>query len=108
MDIGANPYETLLIPKDATASDIRKAYYKLALEFHPDKQTPSASVEDLSKCKVKFQQIGIAYAVLSDEEQRAYYDAVGEMKDQFGTSNQTKNAYKSGSAIYSESYQEGY
>lgn len=55
-------YKTLGIDKTATASDIKKAYRKLALKYHPDKTKGDKALED------KFKTISEAYAVLSDPE----------------------------------------
>jgi len=60
-----------------TASQIKKAYYKLALKFHPDKQSPDCSEKSLDLTKQKFQIVGKIYAVLSDEEKRTVYDETG-------------------------------
>jgi DnaJ family protein A protein 2 len=67
-------YEILGVSKDATESQIKKAYYKLARENHPDKLS-EAEREEATK---KFQQIGEAYEVLSDANKRAIYDASGK------------------------------
>ncbi|MBI4306336.1 MAG: molecular chaperone DnaJ [Chloroflexi bacterium] len=65
-------YEVLGLPKDATAEDIKKAYRRLALEFHPDRnKTPGASE--------KFKEITEAYQVLNDTEKRATYDRFGHV-----------------------------
>ncbi|KAI3448518.1 hypothetical protein Pfo_005183 [Paulownia fortunei] len=66
-------YSVLGIRKDASFSDIRSAYRKLALKWHPDRWTknPSAAGE----AKRRFQKIQEAYAVLSDKEKRSMYDA---------------------------------
>jgi len=63
-------YDTLGLETNATASDIKKAYYKLAREYHPDKN----SAEDAS---AKFKEISQAYQVLSDPELRETYDKFG-------------------------------
>lgn len=64
-------YKTLGIDKTATASDIKKAYRKLALKYHPDKTKGDKVLED------KFKTISEAYAVLSDPEKRKQYDTYG-------------------------------
>ncbi|MFN8081006.1 MAG: DnaJ C-terminal domain-containing protein [Kineosporiaceae bacterium] len=66
-------YATLGVPTDAGADDIKKAYRKLARIHHPDANSGDASSEK------KFKEIGEAYAVLSDPEQRQQYDAVRAM-----------------------------
>lgn len=65
-----NLYELLNVSKTATTAEIKKAYYKLALQLHPDKN-PTA------EAKEKFQSVAQAYEILSDERKRAYYDQTG-------------------------------
>ena len=65
-------YATLQIPKAATDSDIKKAYRKLAMKYHPDKNT--SNPDEAAK---KFQEIGEAYDVLNDLQKRAIYDQYG-------------------------------
>lgn len=64
-------YQTLGVPKSASADDLRKAYRKLARENHPDvkKDDPAAAQ--------RFKEIQEAYAVLGDEEKRQQYDRFG-------------------------------
>jgi len=67
-------YEILGVNKDATDRQIKKAYRKLALKWHPDKHPP----EDREKASKRFTRISNAYEVLIDEEQRELYDRFGE------------------------------
>ena len=63
-----DPYEVLQVPRDAAASEIKKAYYKLAKQYHPDHNPGNKEAED------KFKEASSAYQILSDEEQRARRD----------------------------------
>ena len=66
-------YAALGVDKDASAADLKKAYRKLARTLHPDANPGDAAAE------ARFKEVGEAYAVLSDPEQREQYDAVRAM-----------------------------
>lgn len=69
--MGKDYYKTLGISKGATDEDIKKAYRKQALKWHPDKNK-SANADE------KFKEIAEAYEVLSDPKKREIYDQYGE------------------------------
>lgn len=71
MDQGDDPYKLLGVSKDATESEVKKAYRKLALEHHPDRQ---ANEDDRVKAQHVFAQIAGAYEILMDEGLRKEYD----------------------------------
>lgn len=64
-------YEVLGVKKDASAEEIKKAYRKSAMKYHPDRNPGDKEAE------AKFKEIGEAYEVLSDEGKRARYDQYG-------------------------------
>ncbi|XP_072523820.1 dnaJ homolog subfamily B member 12b [Salminus brasiliensis] len=72
-----NYYEILGVQKDASDEDLKKAYRKLALKFHPDKNHAPGATE-------AFKAIGNAYAVLSNPEKRRQYDQYGEVRGRAG------------------------
>ncbi|KAF2881132.1 hypothetical protein ILUMI_25043 [Ignelater luminosus] len=69
---GRDFYRILGVSKSASLHDIKKAYRRLAKELHPDKN------KDDPDASQKFQDLGAAYEVLSDEEKRKKYDRCGE------------------------------
>ncbi|KAI8977136.1 hypothetical protein BDF20DRAFT_821080 [Mycotypha africana] len=71
--MGKDYYAILGIPRDADDDTIKKAYRKLALKWHPDRNKDKAEV-----AKAKFQEVGEAYEVLSDKNKRAIFDQYGE------------------------------
>jgi molecular chaperone DnaJ len=64
-------YEILGVRRDASAEDIKKAYRKLARQYHPD-------VNDSDDAHEKFKEIGRAFQVLSDPQKRQIYDLGGD------------------------------
>lgn len=72
-------YKALGVERKASADDIRKAYRKLAMQYHPDKNPGDKKAED------KFKEINEAYQVLSDEQKRARYDQLGSAYSNFRT-----------------------
>src|SRR2546430_4495266 len=66
-------YQILGVPKNAPASEVKKAYRKLAQQFHPDTNPGNKDAEE------RFKEISSAYDVLGDEDKRASYDRVREM-----------------------------
>ncbi len=68
-------YEILGVPKDATKDQIKEAYRRLVLKYHPD-------VNKDPKAQARMQELNAAYAVLNDDQKRSQYDSFGP--DQFG------------------------
>ena len=64
-------YEVLGVDKSASADDIKKAYRKLAMKYHPDRNPGDKTAEE------KFKEVGEAYEVLSDADKRSRYDSYG-------------------------------
>ena len=64
-------YEVLGVDKSASAAEIKKAYRKLAIKYHPDKNPGNKEAEE------KFKEAAEAYSVLSDEQKRQQYDQFG-------------------------------
>ena len=64
-------YDTLEISENASESEIKKAYRKLARKYHPD-------VNKSAEAEEKFKEINAAYEVLSDKEKKAQYDQFGD------------------------------
>jgi molecular chaperone DnaJ len=71
-------YEILGVNKGATAEEIKKAYRKVAIQFHPDKNPGNKEAEE------KFKEAAEAYEVLSDSEKRSQYDRFGHARGNGG------------------------
>lgn len=71
-------YDILGVSKDAQNDEIKKTYRKLAMKYHPDRNTGDKQAEE------KFKEVGEAYSVLSDEQKRARYDRFGHQGVQGG------------------------
>lgn len=67
-----NPYEVLGVARDASDADIKKAYHKLVLKYHPDKNQGDKTAEE------KFKEVNNAFDILRDPQKRAAYDRFGD------------------------------
>ena len=67
-----NPYEVLGVARDASDADIKKAYHKLVLKYHPDKNPGDKVAEE------KFKEVNNAFDILKDPQKRAAYDRYGD------------------------------
>lgn len=94
-------YDTLGVSKNATASEIKKAYYGLAKQLHPDlnKNDPEA--------EKKFQDVQKAYEVLKDDENRARYDQVGHETYESGDSGMSGPQWSPGSNPFEDIFNGG-
>ncbi|GCL63613.1 molecular chaperone DnaJ [Pseudaquabacterium pictum] len=68
-------YDVLGVPKNATEDDIKKAYRKLAMKYHPDRNQGEG--DDAKKAEEKFKEAKEAYEMLSDPQKKAAYDQYG-------------------------------
>ena len=73
----ADPYRALGLSHDATQSQIKLAYRKLAMKYHPDRLTrENASPEEMKEATDKFAAIAAAYSLLSDRQRKHTYDHI--------------------------------
>ena len=70
-------YKTLGVERTASADEIKKAYRKLAMKYHPDRNQGNKQAED------QFKEINEAYEVLTDPEKRSKYDRLGRSWQQY-------------------------
>lgn len=73
-----NYYDILGINKNASENDIKKAFKKLSLKYHPDRHA-NDSEDEKAKAEEQFKEINEAYSVLSDSEKKKYYDTFGSL-----------------------------
>ena len=85
--INLDYYKTLGVPRTASKSEIKMAYFQLAKKYHPDANPGDANA------KQKFQEIAEAYTVLSDDSQRKQYDSYGVRDDQGFQQYQQRQSY---------------
>src|SRR5277367_6377279 len=85
-------YEILGVSKSATQDEIKKAYRKVAMQFHPDRNPGDKSAEE------KFKEAAEAYEVLSDADKRAQYDRYGHA----GLNNNRGSGFGSTEDIFSQ------
>ena len=75
-----NLYDILGVSNTASEDEIKKAYKKLAIKYHPDRQGGKSDKEK-QEAEEKFKEIGAAYAILSDPNKRQRYDAYGTVDE---------------------------
>jgi curved DNA-binding protein len=95
-------YKILGVERKASADDIRKAYRKLAMQFHPDKNPGDKKSEE------KFKEINEAYQVLSDETKRARYDQLGSAYSDFRTKGGRPGDFQWNDWFQQDTQQRGY
>lgn len=97
--MGKDYYKILGVGKNATDADLKKAYRKLAVKWHPDKHPDPT---DKRKAEEMFKDIAEAYDVLSDKEKRDIYDAYGEegLKGGMGQGAEGASCPNGGTRVY--------
>lgn len=81
-------YKILGVERKAGADEIRSAYRKLAMKYHPDQNSGDKKAEE------KFKEINEAYQVLSDDQKRAHYDRLGSAYSNFRTTGGSPNDFR--------------
>ncbi len=91
-------YEVLVVEKNASVEEVKKAYRKLAMQYHPDKNPDNKEAEE------KFKEATEAYEVLSDADKRARYDRFGHQgvkQNDYGHYQSTEDIFSHFSDIFS-------
>ena len=83
-------YRVLNLSRDATEEEIKKAYWRLAFQYHPDRNNMDVKAEE------KFKEIGEAYAVIGDPEKRKLYDRFGYNNFENIYTSKNANGFRSG------------
>lgn len=97
-----DPYEILGISKSASKAEIKKAYKKLAMKYHPDR---AKSEKDKAEAETKFKEINDAHSILSDDKRRAQYDQFGH--SDFGGAGMGGADFSSFADIFEEMFNMG-
>ena len=84
-----NLYERIGVPRDVDANTLKKAYRKLSMKVHPDKN-PAPGAEEA------FQMLQKAYGILEDDQKRRYYDQTGEESAQAAAANRGRGGFGGG------------
>jgi len=84
-------YSVLGVPQDATQDQIKKAYKKLAIKYHPDKNP-----NNKEQAEEMFKKVSEAYAVLSDPKKRSRYDKYGIAEDDYSTGGSNMGGFSGG------------
>ncbi|XP_036802150.1 dnaJ homolog subfamily C member 9 isoform X1 [Oncorhynchus mykiss] len=81
----SNLYDVIGVTNDASEAEVRRGYYKVSLQVHPDRSPGDG------QATAKFQTLGKVYAVLSDKDQRAIYDEQGIVDEESDSLDQDRN-----------------
>jgi molecular chaperone DnaJ len=94
-------YEILGISRDASEAEVKKAYHKLALKYHPDRHT-GKSEKEKKAAEEKFKEIGEAYGILSDPQKKKNYDQFGHAAEGFQSAGGFEGFGENSSSIFED------